>query len=191
MERASIPYGTIVPIPEGPVLCSSRMPDQPTWIHRLPEILAWLESSDAPPFLHRGLIEGIFGLRRRQSLRLMEKAGGYQAGRTYLIDRQQLAQFLRARDSAGVEQASQRKIRLSDAVDESRRQVEARRVRVRIDPGPQPALPPGIETLGPDRIQIRFFGAEDLISKVAALAAFAVHEPARFRQTFEAREPMP
>lgn len=191
MELAPIPYGTIAPIRKGPVLCSSQMPDQPTWIHRLPAILAWLESADAPPFLHRGLIEGIFGLRRRQSLRLMEKAGGYQAGRTYLIDRRQLAQFLRARDTAGVEQASRRKIRLSDAVEESRRQVEARRVRVRVDPGPQPALPPGIETLGPDRLQIRFFGAEDLISKVAALAAFAVHEPSRFRETFEAREPIP
>jgi hypothetical protein len=40
--------------------------------------------------------------------------------------------------------------------------------------------------MGQDCIQIRFFGAEDLISKVAALAAFAVHEPAHFRQTFEA-----
>lgn len=162
------------------------MPDQPTWIHRLPEILAWLESSEAPPFLHRGLIEGVFGLRRRQSLRLMEKAGGYQAGRTYLVDRQQLAGFLRRRDSRSVADATQRKVRLEDTIEESRRQVEARRVRVRVDPGLHAALPPGIEALGPECIQIRFFGAEDLMSKVAALAAFAVHEPARFRQTFEA-----
>lgn len=168
------------------------MPDQPTWIHRLPEILAWLESSEAPPFLHRGLIEGVFRLRRRQALRLMEKAGGYQAGRTYLIDRLQLAQSLRERDTGAVEQAAQRKARLEDKIDESRRQVEAKRLRVRIDPNlanpgaHSEALPPGIEPVGCGRLEIRFFGAEDLLSKVAALAAFAVLEPARFRQTFEA-----
>jgi len=168
------------------------MPDQPTWIHRLTEILAWLESDEAPPFLHRGLIEGIFHLRRRQALRLMEKAGGYQAGRTYLIDRSQLARFLRERDAHPVEQAAQRKVRLEDMINQSRRQVQARRIRVRVDPNLNnpgfqgPALPPGIEAVASDRIEIRFFGPEDLLSKVAALAAFAVHEPARFRQIFEA-----
>jgi hypothetical protein len=168
------------------------MPDLPTWIHRLPEILAWLESDEAPPFLNRGLLEGVFRLHRRQALRLMEKAGGYQAGRTYLIDRCQLADFLRHRDTHTVEQAALRKVRLSDKIDESRRQVEARRVRVRVDPdlenpgAPHSQLPAGIESVAHDRIEIRFFGAEDLLSKVAALAALAVHEPARFRQIFEA-----
>jgi hypothetical protein len=166
------------------------MPDQPTWIHRLPEILSWLESSEAPPFLHRGLIEAAFHLHRRQALRLMEKAGGYQAGRTYLIDRSQLARFLRERDTRAVEQATLRKVRLEDTIDESRRQIEAKRQRVRVDPDlatgiPSASLPAGVEALGRDCIQIRFFGAEDLLSKIASLAAFAVHEPARFRQTFE------
>jgi hypothetical protein len=167
------------------------VPDQPTWIHRLPEILAWLESEGAPPFLHRGLIEGVFRLRRRQALRLMEKAGGYQAGRTYLIDRLQLARSLRERDPRVVEQASQRKVRLEEKIDESRRQVEAQRLRVRVDPDLENArvaagsLPPGIEAVAPDCLQIRFFGAEDLLSKVAALAAFAVQQPTRFREMFE------
>jgi hypothetical protein len=172
------------------MICSSGMPDQPTWIHRVPEILAWLESEEPPPFLHRGLIEGVFHLRRRQALRLMEKAGGYQAGRTYLIDRQQLARFLRERDGDVVTQAALRKVRLKDKIDESRRQVEAKRLRVRVDPdveipGGAATLPPGIEPVGQDCIQIRFFGAEDLLSKVASLAAFAVNHPVRFRQTFE------
>ena len=168
------------------------MPDQPTWIHRLTEILAWLESDEAPPFLHRGLIEGIFHLRRRQALRLMEKAGGYQAGRTYLIDRHQLARFLRERDARPVEQAAQRKVRLEDTINESRRQVQAKRIRVRVDPNltnpgffQGPALPSGVEAVGPDRIEIRFFGPEDLLSKVAALVAFAVHEPGHFRKIFD------
>jgi hypothetical protein len=167
------------------------MPDQPTWIHRLPEILAWLDSDESPPFLHRGLMEAVFRLRRRQAIRLMEKAGGYQAGRTYLVDRRQLAQFLRERDAATVDQATRRKVRLEDQIAESRRQIEARRLRVRVDPGlehsgsPASALPAGIESVALDRIQIRFFGAEDLLSKVASLAAFAVNEPTRFRRTFE------
>jgi hypothetical protein len=172
------------------MLCSSGMPDQPTWIHRVPEILAWLESEEAPPFLHRGLIEGVFHLRRRQALRLMEKAGGYQAGRTYLIDREQVAEFLRGRDGQAITRAALRKVRLADKIDESRRQVEAKRVHVRVDPdvgipGGEATLPPGIEAVGQDCIQIRFFGAEDLLSKVASLAAFAVNHPVRFRQTFE------
>jgi hypothetical protein len=170
------------------------MPDQPTWIHRQPEILAWLESSEAPPFLDRGLLEGVFQLRRRQALRLMEKAGGYQTGRTYLIDREQLAQFLRGRDSAAVQQAAVRKVRLAGHIEQARSQVEARRLRIRIGPELQrpaartAALPAGIEPVAPGRLEIRFAGAEDLLSKVAELAAFAVHEPVRFRDTFAVPE---
>lgn len=167
------------------------MPNRPTWIDRVAEILAWLESDQAPPFLHRGLIEAAFRLRRRQALRLMEQAGGYQAGRTYLIDRSQLIQFLRTRDTQAVHQAVRRKVRLADTIDEARRQLEAQRLRVRIDPNlgrtvrALPGLPPGIESVSHDRLQISFFGPEDLISKVAALAAFAVEEPSRFRKMFE------
>ncbi len=179
------------------VLRCFQMPDRPTWTHRSAEILAWLES-EAPPFLHRGLIEAAFRLRRRQALRLMAQAGGYQAGRTYLIDRSQLAEFLRSRDSGAVAAAVQRKVRLQDKIEEAQRQIEAQRVRVRIDPdlgksGTRPqGLPPGIECVAQDRLQISFFGPEDLISKVASLAAFAVQEPGRFREIFEpeaSREP--
>ena len=168
----------------------AQMPDRPTWIDRSAEILAWLES-EAPPFLHRGLVEAAFRLRRRQALRLMAQAGGYQAGRTYLIDRDQLAGFLRTRDSGVVAQAVQRKVRLQEKVDEARRQIEAQRVRVRVEPDlGRPGtwlagLPAGIECVAQDRLQISFFGPEDLISKVASLAAFAVQEPVRFREMFE------
>ena len=186
--------GTFVPIPGHTCAILPPVPDQPTWIHRLPEILAWLESSEAPPFLHRGLIESQFGLRRRQALRLMEKAGGYQVGRTYLIDRLELARYLGNRDASATAKATRRKMRLEETIAESRRQMEAKRLRVPVDSAfanptaASPTLPPGIEPVSRDRLEIRYLGAEDLLSKVAALAAFAVKEPAIFRATFEEGE---
>ena len=63
------------------------MPDQPSWIHRLPQITQALEAPDAPPFLDRPAIERLFGLRRRQSIALLRRLGGYQVGKTFLVDR--------------------------------------------------------------------------------------------------------
>jgi hypothetical protein len=44
----------------------------------------------------RAVIEQIFGLKRRQAIELLHQFGGYQAGRTFLLDRVRLLEALRS-----------------------------------------------------------------------------------------------
>ena len=70
------------------------MPAQSSWYLRVTDIVAQLHSPAAPPFLDRAAIEDLFHLRRRQAIRLMGACGGYQIGKTYLVDRGSLLRFL-------------------------------------------------------------------------------------------------
>jgi hypothetical protein len=36
------------------------VPDRPTWLHRIPEILEWLRTEEAPALLHRAFLEKRF-----------------------------------------------------------------------------------------------------------------------------------
>src|SRR6185312_11990890 len=139
------------------------MPAQTSWYLRVPEIVAQLHSPGAPPFLDRPAIENLFRLRRRQAIRLMGTCGGYQVGKTYLVDRASLLRFLDALTRTGlVEEARTRKRRICEALDESANIVAAQQTRIRIDSNlrSRPAdLPPGIELIGPGRIQICYEGA--------------------------------
>src|SRR5450756_1560726 len=96
------------------------MPAKPEWLLRLPEIRAELEHLDAP-VVDRCGIEYIFGLRRRRAIELMHQFGGYQAGRTFLLDRARLLealQSLESREDYSVEK--RRRERLGDVVEASR-----------------------------------------------------------------------
>ena len=70
------------------------MPAQPSWHLRVPEIRAALASPASPPFLDRPAIEKLFGLRRRQAIRILTACGGYQVGKTFLISRDALLSYL-------------------------------------------------------------------------------------------------
>ena len=65
------------------------MPAKPEWLLRLPEIRAELEHLDVA-IVDRAGIERIFGVRRRRAIELMHQFGGYQTGRTFLLDRVRL-----------------------------------------------------------------------------------------------------
>ena len=65
------------------------MPARPSWLLHIPEILEQLELFKVP-VVDRAIIEMVFGLGRRQAIELLHRFGGYQAGRTFLIDRRLL-----------------------------------------------------------------------------------------------------
>src|ERR1700689_4352257 len=76
------------------------MPAKAQWLLRVPEILEELRALDVP-VVDRAVCEGLFRLRRRRAIDLLRCFGGYQAGRTFLIDRPKLvAQLEQIRDSA-------------------------------------------------------------------------------------------
>src|SRR6185436_15382976 len=112
----------------------SAMPANPTWLLHLPEIVAQLEVFDVP-VVDRAIVERVFGLGRRRAIELLHRFGGYQAGRTFLIDRRLLIDHLRA-PIAGEEfqQESRRKERLAGMIDQVRRHQAAAAVKIPVSP---------------------------------------------------------
>jgi hypothetical protein len=169
------------------------MPAQPSWHLRVPEIRASLTHSSSPPFLDRPAIEKLFGLRRRQAIRILTACGGYQVGKTFLVHREVLLAYLEEVAADGsVERIRQRKVRISAALNDGANQVAAQNTRIQTEadllrrlPGD---LPGAIELIGPGKIQISFHGATDLLAQIAELAAAATNDFARFRKIFEERD---
>ena len=164
------------------------MPAKALWLLHIPEIIAMLETFDVP-VVDRAVIERLFGLRRRRAIELLHRFGGYQAGRTFLVDRRLLIEHLR-RLAAGEEfqVERRRKERLDDAVDQLRRHQAAARVRIPVEPGVSrrklDELSAGI-ALEAGRLHIEFAGAEDLLAKLYELAQAASNDFDRFRAAAE------
>src|ERR1039458_5547529 len=106
------------------------MPAKPEWLLRLPEIRAELEHLDVP-IVDRASIERIFGLKRRRAIELLHQFGGYQAGRTFLLDRVRLLEALQSLESRkDYSTEKRRRERLQDAVEASREHLILTRVRI-------------------------------------------------------------
>ena len=166
------------------------MPAQPSWHLRVPEIKAMLASPFSPPFLDRPAIERLFGLRRRQAIRILTACGGYQVGKTFLVNRDVLLAYIDGVAADGsVDRIRQRKLRISAALHEGANQAAAQHTQIQTDPNllrRLPAdLPRAIELIGPGKIQISFQGATDLLTQIAELAAAATNDFPRFRKIFE------
>src|ERR1017187_3545635 len=106
------------------------MPAKPEWLLRLPDIRAELEHLSVP-VVDRAGIERIFGLRRRRAIELMHEFGGYQAGRSFLLDRVRLLGALQSLESGEDYTAEKRRReRLGDVVEASREHLISTRVRI-------------------------------------------------------------
>src|ERR1039458_9563202 len=106
------------------------MPAKAQWLLQIPEIVSLLETFDVP-VVDRAIIERLFGLRRRRAIELLHRFGGYQAGRTFLVDRRLLIEHLgRLPGGEEFQRESRRKERLGDTVDQLRRQQTAARVKI-------------------------------------------------------------
>jgi hypothetical protein len=159
------------------------MPAKAAWLLKIPEIMAMLEAFDVP-VVDRATIERLFGLRRRQSIELLHRLGGYQAGRTFLVDRHLLIENLR-RLAAGEEfdRESRRKERLDGAIDKLRRHQTAARIRIPVPPDVFSRKMAGLSTgvaIEPGHLHIAFSGAEDLLAKLFEFAQAASNDYDRF-----------
>jgi len=149
------------------------MPAKAQWLLRVPEILAELSMLDVP-VVDRAVCERLFRLRRRRAIYLIRYFGGYQAGRTFLIDRPKLvAQLEQIRDSPDFTMEWRRKERLAERLDAIRRLQAGARVAIAVEPEilsqRLPDLPPGVG-LSPGALHIQFQSPEELLSKLFALA---------------------
>jgi len=159
------------------------MPANPEWLLRLPEIRAEVQRL-AVPVVDRSGIERILGLKRRRAIELMHEFGGYQAGRTFLVERQGLLRTLEALQSQdGYLAERRRRERLLDFVEASREHWLATQVRIPVRPATaRPSLDrlaPGVH-LAPGVLSIEFVQPVDLLEKLYGLAQAITHDFEKF-----------
>lgn len=144
------------------------MPSHAQWLHRLPGIIQALNGITAP-VLDRSSIESLFALRRRQAQKLMRTWGGFQSGRTSLIERTALLRKLkRLANGADVQAEVQRRRRLTD-------ELSAVRIRVVDVKASAAELPSGIQ-LEPGRLTIGFESVEELLERLFLLSQAAARD---------------
>jgi hypothetical protein len=159
------------------------MPAKAAWLLKIPQIITMLQSFDVP-VVDRGVIERLFGLRRRRAIELMHHLGGYQAGKTFLVDRRVLIghlQHLAAGED--FEREHRRRERLDHAIDEVRRHQVAARVQIPVPPEVYCRKLADLSTgvaLEPGHLHVEFSGAEDLLGKLFELAQAAANDYDRF-----------
>ena len=151
------------------------MNKQPSWIHRVSEIIEQLSLLDVE-LLDRQACELLFDLRRAAVIDMMKRMGAIQLGKSLVIGRATLmARLQEFRDSPEWEWSQARRRRVAGAIAKARadaglqRVVEALPVRGRaIDELP------GV-TVTPQALTIRHEGPEDLLQRlvmvVRAIAA--------------------
>ena len=165
------------------------MPARKSWLLRVTEIREQLEATQVP-VVDRTMFERLFGVRRRRAIQLMSFFGGFQAGRTFLVDRLDLIRQLapvEASTEFAVEQ--QRRQRLTDALEKVRRLRLATRVALPVAKDAFDRrvedLPDGIQ-LQPGCLHVEFHKAEELLAKLFELSKAAANDFEAFRGAVEA-----
>jgi hypothetical protein len=142
------------------------MPRKSEWFSRVPEALELLAAFPAP-FLDRLALEKLLGLHRRVAIRLMHRFGGYQAGRTFLIEREKLISGLtEILNSGDFGQERGRWVRFAKELEEARSMHKGRQV-------PIPAPPTHFQSrirLEQGHLEIRFETALELLQSLVELA---------------------
>ena len=157
------------------------MPRQPQWYQRIPDALQALDRIAAPVVDRQGL-EQLLGLGRRDAIRLMHRLGGYQCGRTFLIDRDILRDRLRSVAAGDTWRwEMRRRLRLAEDIDAARSSWKAQTVAVPVPPLRSEGLPASVR-LVPGRLEIDFQGSVDLLTKLVQLTRELSRDLERFQE---------
>lgn len=149
------------------------MPAHPAWLHRVSGIHTEVRNLPVP-VVDRATVERMFGLKRRQAIELMHRFGGYQAGRTFLLDRAELLRSLEVlMNTPEFDIERRRKESIANMLDEARRTQSANTVRITV---PVDVFSQHVDTL-PEQIcfsdgilTIRFKGVQDLLVHLVELS---------------------
>ncbi|MBS1833711.1 MAG: hypothetical protein JST65_13420 [Acidobacteria bacterium] len=123
------------------------------------------------PVIDRATVERMFQVRRRRANQILARMGGYQVGRTGLVDRHIFVSNLEA-IAAGEDfhYEERRRVRVHEKLAEARRIAKAKRVK--IAPAPVavvPSLPDGV-SIAPGEIRIAFDTPETLLTRLFELS---------------------
>jgi len=159
------------------------MPAKPRWWAQIPEILQRLEAFQIL-WLDRSSIEQVFGVRRRRAIELLNAFGGFQSGRTFLVERQVVVRNLRQILERGdFHWERRRRTRLCEALTAARQDIQARQVSI---PAltPSLALPDGVRVT-PGSMVIEFHTVQDLLTKFYAISQAAARDFEAFQRAVE------
>ena len=165
------------------------MPAKSRWLLHVPEILETLRAVDAP-WIDRDSIERAFGVRRRRAIQLLHGFGGFQVGKTFLVER---ARVIRQLESVAAGDPfhweRRRRVRLSEALTAAQRYVQAAQVTIAPPAAPPgPELPEGVR-LEPGRVVVEFRDVHDLLAKFYAVAQTAAGDFAAFQAAVVKAQP--
>ena len=165
------------------------MPLQPQWLLQLPEIIAELAAMDSP-VIDRAALERLFGVRRRRAIEMIGGFGGYQVGRTFVVDRQNLIAALEQMRQGGQFRFERhRKEKLTRELERVRRFRAAARVSIPVEKedlqSKAAGLPPGV-CLEAGRLTVTFATVEDLLRKLYSLGQAAANDFEAFKTAAEA-----
>ena len=164
------------------------MPPNPTWFHRLPEILDVLRGMESS-HLDRQAVEQLFGVGERRARQLMAGLPGISAGNAGAISRHALIERMEEIAASEVYQWEvRRRARLVEEIDRTRHEIAARRVQIPTAPeGPRQRfgdLSAAI-SLTTGALQIEFRGAEDLPAKLLELSQAMTNDWSAFMRAVE------
>lgn len=164
------------------------MPAKAAWLLEVPRILDELNALDVP-IVDRAVFERIFHVRRRRAIQLLHSFGGYQLGKTFLIERKPLIDALEAvRDGAEFRGESIRKERLTRRLEELRKIRKAASVSIQVTPETYArtllTLPDGVALLK-GKLEIRFDTTEALLSKLFELAQAIANDYEAFETSID------
>jgi hypothetical protein len=164
------------------------MPRKAEWIEQLPEALEELRRFVAP-VIDRAILEKILSVQRRTAIRLLNRFGGFQSGKTFLIGREKLiAKLEDVARGTDVTAERDRRARLADELEKTRRLAPGRKVRIDtatdVRDRVMQDLPAGIH-LRPGELRIEFFGAEDLLRHLFELSQAMINDFDRFQEAVD------
>jgi hypothetical protein len=154
------------------------MPDKPSYLERLPSILAEAKSPKPIPFFRRRDIEALFGLKKRQAINLMHRIGAIRVSSEVAVDQRDLVAWLeRAAASPDVLQEAARRDRVVDRIVEWKAETAARSRKIVLpEPAGVPGLPDGV-SLTPGLLSIAFTTEQEILEKLFALARLFAANP--------------
>lgn len=147
------------------------MPDYPSYLHKLTEILVEAQAPKPIPFFRRRDIEALFGLKKRQAVNLMHRIGAIRVSRELAVDKRDLIRWLEQMiqdPSVAIEQ--RRHERVIDRIVELKAETAARAIKIVLpDPKASVELPDGV-SLRPGRLTVSFGSGQQLLERLFLLA---------------------
>jgi len=149
------------------------MPAQPAWFHRLDGILETLRGMDSS-HLDRQAVQKLFAVRERRARQLMAGLEGLRVGNAAAVSRAALIARMEETAASGIFQWEvNRRARVVEDLDRTRRQLAARRVRIPAAADVEERRLRDLSSdiaLKPGELRIEFYGAEDLAAKLLELS---------------------